>query len=101
METKKVKIEAKVDKSTPKVWEFWTQPKHITNWNFASDDWHCPNAENNLKKGGEFSFTMASKDGKMSFDLRGTYDEVIEYEQISYSLEDGRKVDAFFTAEPH
>jgi uncharacterized protein YndB with AHSA1/START domain len=22
-----------------KIWEFWNSPEHITNWNFASDDW--------------------------------------------------------------
>ncbi len=42
------KIEISVDKPIEKVWEFWTQPEHITKWNFASDDWYCPNAENNL-----------------------------------------------------
>ncbi|QNM85107.1 SRPBCC domain-containing protein [Polaribacter pectinis] len=99
MESKKVEIEAKVDKPIQKVWEFWTEPKHITNWNFASVDWHCPYAENDLKKGGKFSFTMASRDGKMSFDLGGTYDEVTENNQISSFLEDGRKVDTYFTAE--
>ncbi|WP_435414175.1 SRPBCC domain-containing protein [Polaribacter aestuariivivens] len=97
MDLKKVTIKTVVNKSVKKVWQFWTKPAHITNWNFASDDWHCPKAENDLKKGGKFSFTMASKDEKMSFDLGGTYDEVIEYKQISYTLDDGRKVDTFFT----
>ena len=23
-------------------------PEHIIHWNFASDDWHCPTAENDL-----------------------------------------------------
>lgn len=96
MESKKIKVEVIVEKPIEKVWQFWTIPKHITNWNFASEDWHCPKAENDLKKGGKFSFTMASKDDKISFDLGGVYDKIIENEQISYSLDDGRKVDNHF-----
>ena len=50
------------------VWECWTAPKHIVHWNFASDDWHCPKADNNLILCGTFHYTMAAKDGSMSFD---------------------------------
>lgn len=39
---------------------------------------------------------MASRDGKMSFDFEGIYDEVIEHKKISYSLADGRKVEVIF-----
>lgn len=96
MMTKKIQIETLVQKPIEKVWDFWTAPKHITNWNFANDDWHCPKATNDLRKGGKFSSTMASKDGKMSFDFGGVYDEVITCEEISYSLEDQRKVTIYF-----
>jgi len=33
-----------------KVWECWTEEKHIIQWNFASPDWHCPLAINSLKE---------------------------------------------------
>jgi uncharacterized protein YndB with AHSA1/START domain len=56
--TVKVKIKAQASK----VWEYWTREEHIKNWNFAASDWHCPNATNNLKIGGEFHYTMAAKD---------------------------------------
>lgn len=39
---------------------------------------------------------MASKDGKMSFDFEGVYDEVIEQKRIAYSLADGRQVKVVF-----
>ena len=99
MDFKKIKIEITVKKPIEKVWKFWTQPKHITKWNFASDEWHCPKAVNDLKKDGDFSFTMASKDGKISFDLGGVYHKIIKNKQISYALDDGRKVDTHFRDE--
>ena len=39
-----------------KIWIYWTDPKHITKWYNASDDWHAPYAENEnpyeMQKGG-------------------------------------------------
>ncbi|MCF6130764.1 SRPBCC domain-containing protein [Flavobacterium sp. WG47] len=75
-----------------KVWNYFTQPEHITKWCFASDDWHAPKAENDLRTGGTFSTTMAAKDGSMSFDFGGTYDEVVPMKKYSYTMGDGRKV---------
>ena len=31
----KVTIEAVVNASITKVWDCWTKPEHITNWNFS------------------------------------------------------------------
>ena len=92
----KVTVETTVSADAKKVWDYWTHPDHITKWNFASDDWHCPNAENDLKTGGKFKSVMASKDGKMSFDFEGIYDEVVNVSKIIYSLADGRQVNITF-----
>jgi len=75
-----------------KVWEAWTKPEHITKWNAASDDWHTPRAENDLRKDGKFSSRMEAKDGSFGFDFGGTYNEVRDNEYIEYTLGDGRKV---------
>lgn len=75
-----------------KVWDYFNQPEHVVHWNFASHDWHCPFAENNLKVGSNFKYTMASKNGKMSFDFIGTYSEIILLKKIAYTIADGRKV---------
>jgi len=91
MNKTKIKIEATVSADVNKVWEYWTKPVHITKWNFASDDWHCPSAENDLKIGGKFISRMEAKDGSFGFDFEGIYDEVIEHNKITYSLEDGRQ----------
>jgi uncharacterized protein YndB with AHSA1/START domain len=92
----KITVETTVAATIDKAWKYWTSPEHITKWNFASEDWHCPNAENEVKTGGRFKSTMASKDGKMSFDFEGIYDEVLDKKKIAYSLEDGRQVSVVF-----
>jgi uncharacterized protein YndB with AHSA1/START domain len=96
MENKKITVETLVNADTQKTWEKFTSPEHIIHWNFASDDWHCPKASNDLTTGGKFSYTMASRDGKMSFDFAGVYDEVIDRKKIAYSLGDKRQVDVRF-----
>lgn len=95
-EIKSVTIEATVNAPVEKVWESWTSPGHITKWNQASPDWHCPKAENDVKPGGQFSITMAAKDGSFSFDFGGTYDEVKTNKLIAYTIGDGRKVKVNF-----
>ncbi|MEP6674168.1 MAG: SRPBCC family protein [Ferruginibacter sp.] len=80
-----------------KVWEFWTNPEHISKWNTASDEWHTPTATNDLRVGGSFSSRMEAKDGSMGFDFGGVYDEVRNHEYIEYTLGDARKVKITFT----
>jgi uncharacterized protein YndB with AHSA1/START domain len=96
MENSKISIETTINAPLGKVWDCWTNPNHIVHWNFASDDWHCPKASNNLQAGGEFSFTMAAKDGSMSFDFGGVYDAVEFEKSIEYTLGDGRRVSVNF-----
>ena len=79
------------------VWECWISPEHITKWNNASDDWHTPYAENDLRIGGKFKSTMAAKDGSMSFDFEGEYTLVEQNKAIKYAMADDRKVDVYFT----
>ncbi|MCF2443482.1 SRPBCC family protein [Dyadobacter sp. CY345] len=102
MEAKKtpaITVEALINAPTKKVWEFWTEPQHITKWTFASDDWHAPYAENDLRIDGKFKTTMAAKDGSMSFDFEGVYTDVQTYKLIQYVLGDGREVSISFDSE--
>ncbi|RXT03710.1 SRPBCC family protein [Ammoniphilus sp. CFH 90114] len=85
-------VETIVRQPKEKVWKYWTEPQHITNWYFASDEWHSPHAESDLIVGGRFLTRMEAKDGSVGFDFTGVYDEVRVNEFISYTLEDGRKV---------
>ena len=92
MSNSTITIEALVSTSPQKAWELWTKPEHITKWNFASDDWQCPNATNDLKVGGKYSARMEAKDGSFGFDFEAIYDEVLDQKRLSYTMTDGRKV---------
>ncbi|MBC7774365.1 MAG: VOC family protein, partial [Phycisphaerae bacterium] len=81
-----ITVETTVNAPIEKVWRLWTEAEHIQNWNNASDDWHTPKAVNDLRKGGNFTFTMAARDGSVSFDFGGVFDEVIENQHIAYTL---------------
>lgn len=87
-----IKIYTIVSVSLSDAWKYWTEPHHITNWNFASADWHCPRAANEPVPGGTFCYTMAAKDGSAEFDFKGTYQAVLPMKKIEYQIEDGRQV---------
>ena len=91
-----ITISALIDAPIGKVWEFWTKGEHVEKWNFASPDWHCPQASNDLRVGGEFHYTMAAKDQSMSFDFWGTYQEIKEEKRIEATLGDARKMTVVF-----
>lgn len=92
----KIAIDTLVSADVNKVWNCYNSPEHITKWNFASDDWYCPKAENNLREGGRLKSRMEAKDGSFGFDFEAVYDEVIEHEKIIFTLLDGRKVETLF-----
>lgn len=91
MEKQLITVSAEINVPIKTAWEIRTQPNHIVKWNFASDDWHSPNAVNDLKVGGKFVYTMAAKDGSFSFDFSGTYTLVEENKRFDYTMDDGRK----------
>jgi uncharacterized protein YndB with AHSA1/START domain len=100
METpvKNITVMAMVNAPIARVWEYFTEPTHITKWNFASDDWHCPKAENNLSVGGAFNYRMEARDGSFGFDFGGIYNEVKPNLLIAYTMGDGRKVSVTFAS---
>ena len=93
----KVTVEATVNAPVEKVWKTWSEPQHIKNWCAASDDWHAPKAENDLRTGGTFSTRMEAKDGSFGFDFGGVYDNVKKNELIEYTMGDGRQVQVTFS----
>lgn len=95
--TTRITVSATVNKPLADVWTIWSDPKHITQWCAASDDWHCPKAENDLRAGGKFSSTMAARDGSFSFDFEGVYDDVQPHKRIVYTMADGRTCEIIFT----
>ena len=68
------------------VWNCFTQPEHITKWNFADPSWHCPAASNELRIGGRYFARMEAKDGSFGFDFEAIYTEIIEGETFTYEF---------------
>ena len=96
MTFQKITIEASVNSDLQTAWDSYTQPEHITQWNFADDSWHCPWAENDLIVGGKMKSRMEAKDGSFGFDFEGIYDVVEDKKKLVYHLEDGRVVETIF-----
>src|ERR1041385_6000435 len=87
-----ITIENTINAPVEKVWSYWNNPQHITQWCAASPDWHTPRAQNDLRTGGTFLSRMEAKDGSMGFDFGGVYDEVRTNQSMAYTMGDGRKV---------
>lgn len=92
----KIAIETLVKSNTETVWAAWTTPADINQWNAASDDWHNPRSENDLRVGGRFCYRMEAKDGQMGFDFEGTYTKIVPQKVIEYVLADNRAVTVTF-----
>lgn len=89
-------VTASVHAPVEKVWQYYTEPAHVVQWNNASPDWHTPRAENDLRTGGRFLYRMEARDGSFGFDFTGTYDAVEEWALIQYTMDDSRKVSVTF-----
>jgi uncharacterized protein YndB with AHSA1/START domain len=96
---KTIAISSEINAPVQKVWEYWTDPKHIIHWNNASDDWQTSIAENDLRVGGRFMSRMEAKDGSFGFDFTGEYNKIYQYKEIEYTIEDGRVVNVSFSSE--
>lgn len=94
--TQRITVQTVVQSDLDSAWEFWTKPEHIMNWNFASDEWCCPAATNDLKPGGAFRWRMELRQKKVGFDFIGTYDRIVVKKHISYHIPGKRRVDIEF-----
>ncbi|WP_394773846.1 hypothetical protein [Flavobacterium sp.] len=41
-----ITVQNTIHASIDKIWDFWTLPEYIQNWNIAIDDWYTLYAEN-------------------------------------------------------
>ncbi len=87
-----ITVSTNINTTLEKIWDFWNNPNHIQNWYFASPDWHCPKAENELQIGKVFNYRMEAKDGSFGFNFEGKYTKIIDFQIIEYVLADNRKV---------
>ena len=82
----KITVETSVKAPTTKVWQAYTTPEDIKQWNAASADWHTTKASVDLRVGGAFSSRMEAKDGSFGFDFAGTYTKIVPNECIEYAF---------------
>ena len=88
MSATRITVSATINAPLEKVWERYTAPDHITKWNFASADWQCPWAKNDLKVGGKYAARMEAKDGSFGFDFAGIYTQVVPNELLEFTFGD-------------
>ena len=97
MQLEKITIQVLIAADKQKVWDYYTQPAHITQWNFADPSWHCPAASNNLVIGGQYFARMEAKDGSYGFDFSAVYTAVEYGQQFTYQFGD-RQASVMFQA---
>lgn len=84
----KITIETTVRAPRSRVWNAYSNPDDILQWNAASDDWHTTRSTVDLRPGGTFCSRMEAKDGSFGFDFAGTYTRVVPERLIEYSFGD-------------
>lgn len=82
----KITINTTVSADKQKVWDYYTKPEHISNWNYADPSWHCPTATNDLKVDGRYFARMEAKDGSFGFDFDAVYKEVNQGQSFTYEF---------------
>ncbi|MEO9021114.1 MAG: SRPBCC domain-containing protein [Ginsengibacter sp.] len=82
----KITVSTTISTNVQKVWNYYTNPDHITKWNFAVPSWHCPKATNDIKVGGLYNARMEAKDGSLGFDFEAVYTEIIDGKQFTYEF---------------
>lgn len=98
MSAVKITVETLVSAPVDTVWSCWTEPDHITQWNFASDDWCCPTVIQNLTVGGLYTARMEAKDGSFGFDFQAVYSEVDQNKALTLKMGDGRTARTTFAS---
>jgi uncharacterized protein YndB with AHSA1/START domain len=93
----KITVTATINSVRDKVWDYYTMPDHITQWNFAHPSWHCPSASNDMKVGGIYNARMEARDGSFGFNFEAIYTEIVEGKEFTYEF-GGRTANVKFEA---
>jgi len=88
----KFTISSTVNQDVFTCFHIYHTPEHIINWNYASEDWHCPKATSEFIEGGHFNYRMEAKDQSFGFDFTGTFSQIEEPILIKYRMDDLREV---------
>lgn len=72
-------------KTTPeKIWQAWTDPEALKQWFRPDDSMTTPEAEVDVRVGGQFHIKMKSQEGD-EHDVSGVYKEVIPNRKLVFS----------------
>ncbi|MCB0705183.1 MAG: SRPBCC domain-containing protein [Saprospiraceae bacterium] len=86
MSNSKITVQAIIQADAKKVWDYYNNPAHIINWNFADPSWHCPSAENDLRIGGTYKARMEARDGSFGFYFEAVYSDLVEGKTFTYGF---------------
>ena len=92
----KITVETVVKAKLNQVWDVWTNPADIRQWNTAQDDWHTTRSSVDLRDDGKFLSRMEAEDGSEGFDFEGTYTRIVPQKTVEYRMSDGREVKVEF-----
>lgn len=84
----KISVAASIKAPLERIWDAYTKPEDIVQWNAASDDWHTTRATVDLRVGGSFNSRMEARDGSAGFDFAGTYIKIVPKRLIAYTFGD-------------
>lgn len=99
MNARKITIHSTIYAPVERVWQAYTTPADIMEWNAASDEWCCPSAETDLRIGGTHKARMEARDGSMGFDFEAIYEEVEPDKALTMAMTDGRRARTTFEAD--
>jgi len=90
------------DAPIERVWQAWTDPKHIMLW-WGPKDFTAPTIQVDLREGGKYLYCMRGPDGK-NYWSTGTFEEIVPMERLvftdSFADEDGNIVSAAYYGMP-
>jgi len=92
----KITVETVVNAPLDAVWNAWSNPDDIVQWNSPAAEWHTTRSAVDLREGGKFSARMEAKDGSAGFDFEGVYTRVVPNQVIDFRMSDGREVNVEF-----
>lgn len=92
----KITVETVVNANLSDVWNAWSNPDDIVQWNSPAAEWHTTRSTVDLREGGRFLARMEAKDGSAGFDFEGTYTRVVPNQVIDLRMGDGREVNVEF-----
>jgi uncharacterized protein YndB with AHSA1/START domain len=96
----KITIKLSINAKKQKVWDYYTKPVHITKWNFANSNWHCPSAKNDMQIGGKYQARMEAKDKSFGFNFEAIYTKINQGNNFTYVMADQREVNVHFNQDP-